>query len=215
MPSPFNAAQPYLNQVTPMAENRLNPYINRGNEAGNLLHGQYQNLINNPYGQYEDIFNNYTPSKGFEFSRDQALKAMQNSAAAGGYSGTEADQLRQGQLAQQLASQDFGDYFNRILGLYNTGLEGEQGFSNEGYNANENLTGIEGDTLGAKAGLAFQGASQKNENRNSLARALFQALGTVGGAAAGSAFGPGGTFGGASAGSAMGGSVADKLYDIW
>jgi hypothetical protein len=204
----FKAAEPYLNQIAPMSREKLNPYINRGNEAGNLVHGQYQNLIENPYGQYEDIFNNYKPSSGFQLQLDQALKAMRNSAAAGGYSGTEADQFRQGDLASQLAGQDFQNYFNNIMGLYNTGLEGEQGFSNEGYNANESLTGIEGQTLGAQSGLAFQNAQQKNQNKNDLAKALFQALGTIGGAAAGSAFGPAGT----AAGASLGGKTASSIW---
>lgn len=209
MANPFNAASPYLNQVVPMAENRLNPYINRGNEAGDLLHGEYQNLVNNPYGKYEDIFNNYTPSGGFKLQLDQAMKAMQNSAAAGGYAGTEADQFRQADLARQLASQDFQNYFNNITGLYGTGLEGEQGFSDQGYGATESLTGIEGDTLGTQAGLAFQGASQKNANRNSLAKALIQALGTAGGAYLGGlAGGPAG----AGAGASLGGKLANGIW---
>lgn len=208
MPDAFKAANPYLNRITPAAENRFNPYINRGNEAGNLVHGEYQNLVNNPYQMHEDIFSNYTPSKGFEFNLEQSLRAMRNSAAAGGYGGTEAEQTRQGQLASQLANQDFGEYFNRILGLYNTGLEGEQGFSNQGYNANENVAGIEGQTLGAQSGLAFQNATQKNQNKNDLAKALLQALGYVGGAAVGSSGGPAGS----AAGASLGGKIASSFW---
>lgn len=170
--NPANSAMPYLNQITPMAEQRLNPYIQRGNESGQRLQGEYQNLTDNPVGFYNDIMGQYTESEGFKNAYDRALRAMQNTSAATGTLGTSADNERIGGLASQLAMAGQRDWLSDILGLYGKGIEGEQGFSDQGYKANEDLTGIMGNALSSKAGLAFQGQQQKNQLQNELLRAI-------------------------------------------
>ena len=92
----------------------------------------------------------YEPSKGFQFKKEKAIQAMQNSANAGGYAGTQYDQERQADLANQLQYQNEQDYINQILGIHGTGLSGLQGLASQGYNATEGLTGTLGQSLGAQ-----------------------------------------------------------------
>lgn len=170
--NPAKKAQPYIEKIGPMAEQRYNPYIQQGQQAGQNVQGQYEQLTNDPGNFLNQLMSGYTPSKGFDFKKDQALQAMRNSAAAGGFSGTEADQIRQGELANSLSSQDMYDWVDRALGLYGRGLEGQQGFSNQGYNANQSLTDILGNSLNQQGGLAFQGQAQHNQGLMDLLSSL-------------------------------------------
>ena len=171
---PSKAAQPYLQQITPMAEQRLNPYIQQGQQAAQSAQGQFRNLSENPASWINELLGHYTPSAGFDFKKDQALKAMRNSAAAGGYSGTEADQIRQGELASALSSQDMYDWLDRVMRSHETGLSGQTHFADTGYNANANLTDIAGNSLQQQGGLAYQGAAQKTKNIMDMIKLLVE-----------------------------------------
>lgn len=186
--SPAAAANPYLQQIGPMAQERLDPYINRGKDAAGLLDTEYRGLVENPADAINKLMMGYSESEGFKSAYDRALKALQNTSAATGTLGTEADQYRTADLARQLASQGQYDWLDRVLGMYRTGIEGEQGFYNQGYGANQDLTSILGNVLSTQGGLAFQGAQQRNQNRNDLFRSILQGAGAVAGGAMGGGY---------------------------
>lgn len=198
--NPADQAMPYLNQIAPMAQGNLNPYINRGQEAGNTAFGEFNSLVSDPTAFLDDLFANYSMSEGFKNRRNEALRTAGDAAATGGFAGTFADQKMQTQLADALLSEDMQQWLNNVLGLYGTGLEGLQNFNNQGFNASTDLTNILGSTLGAQGGLAFQGQQQKNKNNMDIMKLISQ----IGGAAIG---GMVGGAPGAAAGAKVGGGI--------
>ena len=196
--NPAKKAQPYLEKIAPMAKEQYNPYIERGQEAGNQAYGQYQQMAGNPSNFLNDLLAGYTPSKGFDFKKNQALGAMRNSAAAGGFAGSEADQTRQGELANSLASQDMYEWLDRVLGQHGQGLQGLSGLQQQGFQGSGALTDILGQTYGNQGQLAFQGQHAQNQGIMDLGKILASlagaAMGGPAGAKAGGAIG--GAFGG-------------------
>ena len=170
--NPAKKAQPYLEQIAPMAREQYNPYIQRGQEAGNQAYGQYQKMAGNPGNFLNDLLAGYTPSKGFDFKRDQALQAMRNSAAAGGYAGSTVDQTRQGELANSLASQDMYEWLDRVLGAHGQGLQGLGALQQQGYHGTQSLSDILGNTLTNQGQLAYQSQASKNQGIMDIAKLL-------------------------------------------
>jgi hypothetical protein len=80
-------------------------------------------------------------------------------------------------------------FLSNALGIYGGGISGEQDIYGKGFNASGSLADMLAGNLGSQAGLAFQGAQQSNQNRNSLMNALSKLLATGGGAALGFGFG--------------------------
>lgn len=171
---PAEAAQPYFNK----AEGLYNPFLQYGNEAADILRNQFSNMAQNPEDLYNKILGGYQQSEGFKQSRDEALQAAQNSAAASGRRGTPGDLLDQGKLAASLQSADMQNYLRNILGIQGTGLQGAQNLYAGGQNAANALGGI----YGTQAGMASQGAIQANQDRLAPLQALAQAGGGVAGA---------------------------------
>jgi hypothetical protein len=91
------------------------------------------------------------------------LQGINNAAAAGGMLGTPQNQQQAGELATQLANQDFYNYLSKALGTYNTGLQGQQGLYNTGANASMGLGQNMASILGGQAGLAYKGQQEQNK----------------------------------------------------
>ena len=118
---------------------------------------------------------------------------MGNTAAAGGIAGTPLDQMNQAEGIQGLMSKDMQQYLQNALGVFNTGLSGEEGVATRGYDASGKLTDAVGGALNQQGGLAFQDAQQKNKNKGDMWSMFGKALGAgVGGLTGGI---PGATIG--------------------
>ena len=180
--NPADAAQPYLNQIPGVAHQGYDPYINRGLDAGGKAQTQYDRLLSDPTGFINEIMKNYKESDSYNFAKDRLTKEMGNTAAAGGIAGTPLDQMNQAEGVQGLLSKDMQQYLQNALGVYGTGLSGEQGLYDTGFNASSNLTDALGGALNQQAGLAFQGQQQKNMDRNAKWNMLAKALGIGAGA---------------------------------
>lgn len=187
--NPANAAMPYLDQIPGEAHKLYDPYITRGHQAGDRLSSEYDKLLSDPTAFINKIMEGYKTSEGYNFQKDELMKELGNNAAAGGVAGTPYDFDRKSERVQGLLSQDMQQFLQNVLGRYDKGLAGEQGFEQEGYDASGKLTDILGGALNQKAGLAFQGQQQNNANRNAIFSALAKALGLGIGGFAG---GPGG-----------------------
>lgn len=184
---PAGAAKPYLDQIPGVGHKYYDPYRNAGLDASGKTKSVYESLMNDPTGFINKLMEGYEPSKGYQFQKDILGKEMANTAAAGGVAGTPLDQLTQAQGIQGLLSQDMQQYLKNALGVFGTGLGGEEGIAGRGYDASGKLSDIEGGALNQQAGLAFQGAQQKNANRNAWINALTKALGMGAGFALGGA----------------------------
>jgi hypothetical protein len=199
--NPMDAANKYLNQIPGIAHEGYDPYVEAGMDASGRTKTAYEHLMDDPSGFINKIMEGYHPSEGYQFQKDELTKTLGNTAASGGVAGTPQDQMNQGKGVQQLLSGDMQQFLQNILGAYKTGLEGEQGIANRGYDASGKLTDTLGSALNQQGGLAFQGVQQKNQNRNDLWSMFGKALG------AGAGFALGGP-----AGALAGGGLTSSMY---
>lgn len=175
--SPMGAANNYLNQIPGVAHQGYDSYINDGKDAGARTKSMYEGLMNDPTAFINKLMEGYKESEGYKYQKDQLTKDMSNTAAAGGVAGTPMDQVNQAGQIQGLLGKDMQQFLGNVLGVFNTGLQGEQGVADRGYDATGRLTDTLGNALNQQGGLAFQDQQQKNQNRNQLWSMFGNALG--------------------------------------
>ena len=198
--NPANAAMPYLNQIPDMEKGYYNPFINRGNDAYNQFNPVLNNMTTDPAGFLESMMKGYEPSRGFQLQKDQMLKAAGNTAAAGGMRGSLNDIQDEARITDMLMGNDMQQWLKNVMGIQDTGLQGQQHLYDTGFNATQNLTGDLSNVLGTQAQLAFQGQREKNKSNSDM----WSGLGKLAGAGIGAYFG--GPWG-AAAGANIGGSL--------
>lgn len=175
--SPMDAANQYLNQIPGVGHQGYDPYINAGQDASGKTKSKYEELMGDPTAFINKLMEGYKPSEGYQFQKDQLTKELSNTAAAGGVAGTPMDQMNQAEGIQGLLGKDMQQFLQNVLGVFNTGLEGEEGIAGRGYDASKNLTDLLGGALNQQGGLAFQDQQQKNKNKNDLWSMFGKALG--------------------------------------
>ena len=175
--NPANAAMPYLNQIPGMEHQAYDPYISRGNEAYNIFNPEFSEMGKDPAAYLEKIMGKYEPSKAYQLSRDEALRAAGNSAAAGGMRGSINDINNQARITDSLLGQDMQNWLNNVLGIQKEGMGGLTHLFDTGFSATQGLTGDLANVLGTQAGLAFQGQANQNQSRADLLKALLGAGG--------------------------------------
>ena len=124
--NPSDSAQKYLNQIPQTLQKYSQPYINAGNEALPQLQQQYSSLLGDPSAFLQNLASSYQASPGYEWQLNQALQGANQAAAAGGLSGTPQSQQIGSDIAQQMANKDFYNYLSELMGVYRTGLQGQQ-----------------------------------------------------------------------------------------
>ncbi len=142
-----------MQQIPEYGRQGYQPFINRGMQAQDQASNAYQQMLANPNAFLEQLQSGYQPSQGYQYRRQNAMGAARNSAAQGGFSGTGYDQMQQGAMADGLLSQDMQQYLQNVLGIQNTGLQGQQHIGDMGYNASGNLADYLGNTAGNRAFL--------------------------------------------------------------
>jgi len=146
-------ANNYLSQMQPSIDKYLQSYINIGM---------------NPTETLSKFGAGYQASPGYQYNVDQATKASNNAAAAGGFIGSPQQQEYMAHQIGGLASQDYNQYLNNALGLYNTGYGASMGSAN-------NLA----DMLKSQATLAYTDASNRAAAKNNKSSGLFGGLGSI------------------------------------
>ena len=163
--NPYDAAGDIYKQIPGMANKGLQPYAQAGQSVLGPLQQQIMQMLSDPVGLMKMFGQGYQQSPGYQFNVDQATKAGNQAAAAGGMSGTPAAQQELMKVISGLANQDYGNYMHDILGLYGQGLNSGQGFANMGQQSATNMAQI---IAQAMAGQAQMGAASTNwENQNS------------------------------------------------
>lgn len=179
--NPAKAAMPYLQQAGTTLQNTYDPYIQKGENAYQMLEPQYNQMLNSPVDYYNDIFDQYTPSSSYEAMSDALSKALDNTMRASGTYGTDEHDRRKAKLINSLLSQDMQQFFNNVSGIQSQGLQGYQGFNNQGYNAASTMGSDLSNLYGSEATLAFNGAQDYNQSHNArinqIASLLSAALG--------------------------------------
>lgn len=179
---PMAEANKYLDQIPGMGRQYFDPFIGRGNRAGDILEKQFGSLIDDPTELINRIMGGYETSKGYQTQKDILSRELGATAAAGGVAGTPYHQQQQGEMIEGLLSQDMQNFLKNALGLYQTGLSGEQDLYGKGLQASGSLADLIGGTLSSQAGMAYQGAQDKNARRNALTSSLMGLAGQIGGA---------------------------------
>jgi hypothetical protein len=198
--NPMKEANQYLNQIPGVAHEGYDPYVNAGLDASGKTKSTYESLMNDPTAFINKLMEGYKPSEGYNFQKEQLQKELGNTAAMGGIAGTPQDQMNQGAGIQKLLSGDMQDFLKNVLGVFNTGLSGEEGVAGRGYDASGKLTDTLGNALNQQGELAYNNAVNQNNNKSNLWSTFGKALG----GAAGSVLGPVGT--------AAGTALANKLF---
>lgn len=190
--NPYDDAAKYYNKIPGAMAPYYSPYINAGQNALGQLQGQYGHLLGNYQGiqdQYNQLMNDpngvmskigagYQKSPGFDWQMNQGMNAANNAAAAGGMLGSPQHQQQASTMAEGLANQDYYNYMNHALGLYNSGLQGNtnlygaglsglQGLNSMGYNASNEYGMDIGNSLMNQGNLAYSGAAAQNQAQGS------------------------------------------------
>ena len=177
--NPADVANQTLNKIPGAMQPYYSPYQEAGKGALSDLQNQYGNLTNNTGDVYNKLAGGYKESPGYQFQLHQALEAGNNQAAAGGIAGSPAAQQANMGVAQGLASQDYNNYLNSVLGLYGQGLQGQQGLNQMGYNANTDYANMLGSNLGQQAQYGYAGQAGKNQASSGSWQNLLSGLGTA------------------------------------
>jgi hypothetical protein len=175
--NPANAANQYLNQIPGVMNPYFQPYINAGQQVDPQLQQLYSQMIGNPQQFYNQMGQGYKESPGYQTRLQQALGGAGNAAAAGGMLGSPMHQQQAAQISGDMASQDYEQYLNHMLGLFGGGLSGQQGISNRGYEAGTRYGENLGNILGNQADVAFKGQAGQNLQNNQNWSNLFGGLG--------------------------------------
>jgi len=172
----------YLDQIPGYGHQYYDPYVQQGQQAQNNVNDQYQNLTNDPYSFYEQMMQNYTPSKGYQLKSGEMNKYANSVAASGGYAGTPQDEQNRMQLIEALSHDDMNEFYNKMVGIYGTGLQGQQNTATQGYNASSSLADYLGNVQGQKAGLSYQGSTNNANNSSNFLNNLMSMGGQAYGA---------------------------------
>lgn len=157
----------YLGQIPGVGQQYLGPYASGGVNAMNTMQNQYSQMMD-PTAFIAALMKNYQPSAQYQANLQNMTSQLANTAAAGGISGTPLHQQQQGQLANQLLSQDQQQYLQNALGVLGTGLSGENSIFNTGANASNNLADMIGGALNSQGSLAFLNNEQNTNNLSSM-----------------------------------------------
>jgi hypothetical protein len=160
--NPADSAMPYLNGIQGQMGQYYNPYIQMGNNAINPLMQQYSSLMNDPSAKMNQIGASFQQSPGYQFNMNQAMAGSNSAAAAGGMLGTPQNQQQDATLAHNLSNQDYSQYMDRGVGMYNQGLQGMNGMMQTGYNASNQMAQALANSMMSQAGMAYAGANNQN-----------------------------------------------------
>lgn len=191
--NPAKEAQGYVSQIPGQVQPYYQPYIDAGQGAMSTLQNQYSSLLGNYQplqSQYNQLMNDpgqmltqmgsgYQASPGYQWQLSQGEDAISNAADAGGMQGTMQEQQQAGQLATNLANQNYQQYLSHVLSLYhlglhgnqqffNQGLRGEQGLNQMGYHASNAMAEAIAQSLMAQAGLAGKSSMWSNQRMGGL-----------------------------------------------
>lgn len=160
--NPADSAMPYLNGIQGQIGQYYNPYIQAGQNAINPLMQQYGSLMNDPSAKMNQIGSSFQQSPGYRFNMNQAMAGSNSASAAGGMVGTPYNQQQNATLAHNLSNQDYNQYMDRGVGMYNQGLQGMNGIMQTGYNASNEMSQALANSMMSQAGMAYAGTNNQN-----------------------------------------------------
>jgi hypothetical protein len=179
--NPADAANPYMNQIAPLLQQYMSPYTQMGQRLMPQLEQQYQNLMQNPGQMQKQMGAGFQQDPGYQWNVDQATKAANQSAAAGGMLGSPQNQQQSATMVSGLANQNYQNYLNNNMGMYGMGLQGMNGMFNTGFNAAQSLSGDLARALESQANLAYAGQNNKNQQQGGMFGGIGEVIGGLSG----------------------------------
>jgi len=161
--NPSDAADPYLGSIEGSMGKYLNPYIDAGKSAMGTLNAENNKLVNDPGAVMNKIGAGFQQSPGYQFQTQQAEGAANRASAAGGMLGSPMQQQNIAGTINNLANQDYYNYLNHGIGMYDTGLTGMSHMSDQGFNASGMMSQGLLQQLLAQAQNAYAGANTYNQ----------------------------------------------------
>ena len=180
----YSQAQGYLSQIPDILKQYMSPYTGAGAGALSYLTPQYAQLLKDPGAVMSRIGAGYTESPGYQFQKSEAERAIGQASAAGGMAGSPMQQQQAGTMASQLASQDYGDYMKRAMGLYGHGISGFEGLERGGQQAATGMGEDLSSVLMSQAGLSKAQADEIAQQAQQKQSGFWGDIGSVIGGAA-------------------------------
>lgn len=177
--NPATGAQGILSQIPGQAGGYLKPYMDTAGKMNPMLTGIYEQMMQDPSGFMNTLGKGYTESPGYQYSKDEALRAAGNAEAAGGMAGSSQHQQRAQEVASGLASKDFNDYMQRTLGMLGMGLQGGENVMGRGFGASGTMANMIADMLGSQASYNYAGTAGQNQANQQNMQNIFQGAGNA------------------------------------
>lgn len=197
--NPGNAAMEQMRGIPQYGYNAYNPFINAAQEIEPGLRGQYNNMAYNPQDVLGGFQSGYTESPGYKYMFNKLNKEAGNTAAAGGFLGTDEDIRGRSEMHAGLLDNYMQQYLNNIFNIQGKGLGGLEQRAERGFGASGALAdylGGYGGAAGAYAGYGKAYQNQANQNTwSALSDLINVGIGSMGGGAGGKfngGFNPGG-----------------------
>ena len=175
-----------LDQIPSQLREQLMPYINAGMGALphlNDISGEYQRMYQDPNAIISRLGSGYRESPGYQWRLNQGENAINNAAAAGGMAGTAQHQQQAGELAGNLADQDYQNHLAKVLALYSGGLSGrtgiEQNIFDTGAGASGSLANSLSNYMLGRAGLEYTRNANQNQLRSGQNSDMFASISSM------------------------------------
>jgi len=162
-PDPSEGAGKELEGIPSELHQYYDPYISAGQQAIPGLQEQYARMMSDPGSIMTQFGKGFQASPGYQYNVDEATKAASRAAAAGGMAGSPAEQAGVAKSISGLANQDYYNYLNHALSLYQGGVGGEEGLMKQGYGASSEMANQLANLALTKSKLAFAGQQGQNE----------------------------------------------------
>ena len=176
--NPARAAGKEMGKIQGYGRDAYNPFIKQGQEANQQLTPQYQQMAQNPVGQYNDIMNQYQPSAGYQYKAGKLNQMAHNTAAAGGYAGTPGDVQDRSEMFNGLMGEDMQQFLQNIFGIQGQGMQGLEGQADRGYKASGNLADYLGTAGGRQGAFNATGKDYSNQSRTNGLSSLASLIGS-------------------------------------
>jgi len=172
---PYSKAESTMGDIPGMLQKYFDPYLKAGQWALPQLYSQYGQLLNDPGSKMSQFGAGFQQSPGYQFQNKQSIDAANRAAAAGGMVGSPAEQQQVEKTSGQLANQDYYNYINHVMNLYQQGLGGTGNMAQMGFGA---ASGLGEDLAGIMESQAQMQAAQ-GQGKSNMWGGLGGALGTA------------------------------------
>lgn len=177
--NPATGAIDRLGQIPGAVGGQMQPWVDQSNAISPQVMELFQQLMGNPSGALGKMGEGYQSSPGYNFARDEAMRAIGNTSASGGMTGTPQHQQWAADTASGLASRDYNQYMQNAMSMLGMGIKGGEGVMGRGFNASTNIADILAQVLGSQAGYDYAGTAGANQKTSQDWSNMFSGAGQL------------------------------------